>query len=122
MARAVKEPIKVPSHFEGRRLKLVNGPSRLDLMIALFEDEFRRHWVTFVTSDAAGIFSHKGKTILLTTINGLTRTVFGEPEFNTPWNDRWIFTGVTHYNTIDYPVQGEFNTKTRRGWLEFISP
>jgi len=94
------------------RLTITNGPSKWDLMLALFDGDVRhRRTVTFSLEDPAPQCDHPGIPDLDFVINGIQREdVSGE---------LWLLEGYYPGFNRNRPMRGCFNTQTRRGWLEF---
>ena len=90
------------------RSLISEGPSKFDLMLALFDgDVHNRRKIIFTITDEGKIRSYPGKT----TINCVTRES-GDGE-------NWLFEGLGETalcETIE--VHGYYSTKLRTGWIE----
>lgn len=97
-----------------QRFEIENGPSKWDLMLALFDDTSRR-FVKFLISDRGDI------EVVITDVGR------GGPE-----EGKWRLKGYTFgfgvqfdrlgplpTSTSCHPVSGYFSTKTRKGRIEF---
>ncbi|MCX6760227.1 MAG: hypothetical protein NTW46_02695 [Candidatus Nealsonbacteria bacterium] len=85
------------------RHKILTGPSKFDLMLALFDDGQGPRIINF------RIMYHEKPFILRVSIKAVQRV--GE-DFET-----WSFSGITCYN--EHAVKGCFKTDKRTGWLEY---
>jgi hypothetical protein len=81
--------------------KIINGPSKLDLMLALFvrNDDLTSRMVSFHTEPG---------TNYSVTINGISLEDGSRESF--------LFSG--YINLYTEKVRGWYNTQTRRGWIE----
>lgn len=95
------------------RWDITDGPSKWDLMLALFDgDAQHRRWHVFTVSDPQASprekTSNLGMPIL---VNGLAREDGS--------GENWLFNGEWDDGTIaQNKVRGFFSTKTRKGWIE----
>ena len=90
-----------------QRLNIVNGPSKFDLMLALFDGAYvnqRKIWFTVLDNSLS-------RTTLSITLNSVAKEDGS--------GESWLFDGCLY--TTDYgsrPVTGYFSTKNRKGWIE----
>ena len=89
------------------QINLVNGPSKFDLMAALFVWKPNRNWVKFQADDGS-------------TYEALINACEAEDGSG----ECWIIRGVAHNNTqggrANKHFKGFFRTNTRKGHLAFI--
>ena len=83
-----------------RRYEITAGPSKFDLMIALFTGKD----VFFELADEGGRSFQ---------ITGLSNAA---PQFKEC--EEWLFTGLRRYDYEHPEVNGRFSTRTRKGYLE----
>jgi hypothetical protein len=89
------------------RLEITDGPSKFDLMIALFDGKSHdRRTVKFVFHNPPADFStwHNFVVNMLERKNGQL--------------DDWLFAGYFSDALRPTYMQGFFSTKTRKGWME----
>ena len=89
---------------------IVGGPSRWDLMLAIFDGDFHhRRIVTFSLDPQENLPIRS----LICTINEVGREDGS--------GENWLFEGETYYPAeivSNYHIHGFFSTRTRTGWVE----
>ena len=98
-------------------LKIVNGPSKWDLMLSLFDDgNPHRRKVTFFLEDPREKAKEPRLQVLLVLefiIDKLERAAGRRSE------GKWDFGGFYLKNDDHYEyARGSFSTKNRKGWVE----
>lgn len=101
---------------------IVNGPSKYDFMLALFDSDSRHRRQIMFELDRAGIaevitlLAHLARCPHHTPpvfINGVSRES-GDGE-------NWNFSGWSEESLVgSWNVRGYYSTKTRKGWIEFL--
>jgi hypothetical protein len=89
-----------------KRYDVLDGPSKLDLMLALFDGEFgERRLVELIFRDPQNAPEGLDPGIFIV-INGVAREGSG--------TDTWLFNGFLE----SHPVRGFFSSQIRKGWIE----
>lgn len=99
-----------------QRSNIVDGPSRFDLMLALFFDRSSvpRYTVEFMVEDMLFLQESAGQnpTPVAFVINQLAREGGS--------GEKWLFEGYYQIGRCTFPVSGFFSTRTRKGWVEEV--
>lgn len=92
-----------------RRDNIVNGPSKFDLMLTLFDgDSSHRRTVAFLLENPE-----------TEPWCGSLNFVINKVEREDGSGENWLFRGYSSDTDKNLPVKGLFSTRTRKGWIEF---
>ncbi len=95
-----------------RRSNIVDGPSKFDLMLALFDVySNRRRTVEFLLENPEAKQVDLQCASLNFVINEVGREDGGD--------ENWLFKGYYKVADRNGHVRGFFSTRTRKGWVEF---
>jgi len=93
------------------RSTIINGPSKWDFVLSLTDGEYQRQRLVVFELEAG--YGRPPLSVNVA-INGIER----ENESD----ESWLFSGVSLCPISSEKIKGHFSTKTRKGWMEFVSP
>lgn len=100
--------------------KIVNGPSKFDLMLALFDPnskpDFRKVTFSYFLS---GYIDPKTGHKIVDCLERTAEVIIIEISKEDNSGESWMFKGVFNESTGNTHVRGYFHTQRRNGWIEF---
>ena len=106
-------------------VQITNGPSKLDLMLALFDVPNNELRITAIHVEFPDDDKFKWITATIHKVERVKKHLTNEPTLT----EQWIISGIcvnhfygVHQNLTSIPFEAQFSTQSRTGTLKFMIP